>query len=369
MVLIIKKGDKLEFIESWDYSKDNKEGNLHKLIEQNPQFIITTEEENKHMLPIGSKMALLSGELDLLFVDNEGNLTLVELKRGKTPRKVIAQILDYASSLNEMTLDELENYMNGRFRNLKEIFHEFKDRGALPSPEFSLSEFKENLKASLKNFKIIIASYKITEDIKRVTSWLRDNYSLPIFCVEFEYFKRGEDEFFIPRIIGEEASRKLKVKREKTAMQKKYYRFFDALIKEFKKKKPGVTERGATYNSWLAIPSGYGNSIHFEWLFHGREPNKTLGVELHFEDRNEKRNLTLLKYFESKKRELGDKIGQKPIFEKWTETWTRIYITKPVGTLENGIRNEDIKQWAVDIMKKFYEFFKPELDRFLPTIK
>ena len=91
MVLIIKKGDKLEFIESWDYSKDNKEGNLHKLIEQNPQFIITTEEENKHMLPIGSKMALLSGELDLLFVDNEGNLTLVELKRGKTPRKVIAQ--------------------------------------------------------------------------------------------------------------------------------------------------------------------------------------------------------------------------------------------------------------------------------------
>jgi len=369
MVLIIKKGDKLEFIESWDYSKDNKERNLHKLIEQNPEFIITTEEENRHTLAIGSKMALPGGELDLLFVDNEGNLTLVELKRGRAPRKVIAQILDYASSLNEMTLDELENCINGNFRNLKEIFDEFRNRGALPSPEFSLSEFKENVKASLKNIKLIIASYKITEDIKRVANWLRDNYSVPIFCVEFEYFKRGENEFFIPRIIGEETSKRLKVKREKTTMQKKYYRFFDALIKEFKKKKPSVTERGATYDSWLAIPSGYGNSIHFEWLFHGREPNKKLGVELHFEDRDEKRNLTLLKHFKNKKKELEDKIGGKLIFEKWTGTWTRIYVTKLVGTLENGIKNEDIKRWAVGTMIKFYEVFKPELDRFVPTIK
>ncbi|MDP9486204.1 MAG: hypothetical protein M3Q49_10565 [Actinomycetota bacterium] len=32
--------------------------------------------------------------VDLLTVDNEGYLTIVELKRDKTPREVVAQVLD-----------------------------------------------------------------------------------------------------------------------------------------------------------------------------------------------------------------------------------------------------------------------------------
>lgn len=369
MVLVIKKGNKLEFVESWDYSKDKQEKNLHKLIEQNPQFIIRTEEENKHILPIGSKMTLPGGELDILFVDNEGNLALVELKRGRAPRKVVAQILDYASSLNDMSLDELENFMNGKFKNMKEVYEELENNDLLPTPEFSLSEFKDNVKNSLKNIKLIITSYNITEDIKRVTNWLRDNYSVPIFCVEFEYFKKGDNEFFIPKILGGETSRKLRGIRKKTAVQKKYYKFYGDLLKEFKMKKSGITERGSTGDSWLGLPSGYGNSIHFEWTFSGREPNKILGVELHFENSDKNKNLKLLKHFEEKKKELKEKIGKKLRFEEWGKNWARIYLTKPVGTLEKAIKNEEIKNWAVSMMIKFYDVFKPELDRFVPTMK
>src|SRR5215469_16150689 len=34
---------------------------------------------------------------DLLGVDSEGNLIIVELKKGKAPREVVAQILEYAA--------------------------------------------------------------------------------------------------------------------------------------------------------------------------------------------------------------------------------------------------------------------------------
>ena len=37
------------------------------------------------------------GFIDLLAIDNQGSLILIELKREKTPREVVAQALDYAS--------------------------------------------------------------------------------------------------------------------------------------------------------------------------------------------------------------------------------------------------------------------------------
>ena len=37
------------------------------------------------------------GSIDLLGIDDEGNLAILELKRDRTPREVVAQVLDYAS--------------------------------------------------------------------------------------------------------------------------------------------------------------------------------------------------------------------------------------------------------------------------------
>ncbi|MFC1755719.1 DUF91 domain-containing protein, partial [Thermoproteota archaeon] len=35
--------------------------------------------------------------IDLLAIDENGNLIIIELKRDKTPREVVAQALDYAT--------------------------------------------------------------------------------------------------------------------------------------------------------------------------------------------------------------------------------------------------------------------------------
>src|SRR5688572_24803690 len=44
--------------------------------------------------------------IDLLAIDAEGDLTVVELKRDKTPREVVAQTLDYAAWVQTLTYDQ-----------------------------------------------------------------------------------------------------------------------------------------------------------------------------------------------------------------------------------------------------------------------
>ena len=51
-------------------------------------------------------------------MDAEGNLTLVELKRDRTPRDVVAQILDYASILYRNGINEIEKAV----KYLREIY-------------------------------------------------------------------------------------------------------------------------------------------------------------------------------------------------------------------------------------------------------
>ena len=42
------------------------------------------------------------GVIDLLAIDRDGNLIVIELKRDKTPRDIVAQSLDYGSWVREL---------------------------------------------------------------------------------------------------------------------------------------------------------------------------------------------------------------------------------------------------------------------------
>jgi len=65
------------------------------------------------------------GRIDLLGIDADGNLVIVELKRDRTPREIIAQVLDYASWVSDLTTRQVHqlalNYLKAplgtAFRN------------------------------------------------------------------------------------------------------------------------------------------------------------------------------------------------------------------------------------------------------------
>jgi RecB family endonuclease NucS len=65
--------------------------------------------EDGPLLIIGRQVPTDLGKwIDLLGVDREGNVAVVELKRDRTPRDVVAQALEYAAYAARLDVDELE---------------------------------------------------------------------------------------------------------------------------------------------------------------------------------------------------------------------------------------------------------------------
>src|SRR5690349_9033672 len=46
------------------------------------------------------------GRIDLLGLDRDGNSMIIELKRDRTPREIVSQVLDYASWVRKLTPKE-----------------------------------------------------------------------------------------------------------------------------------------------------------------------------------------------------------------------------------------------------------------------
>lgn len=73
-------------------------------------------ELNPHILLDGETVAIIARQprtahgkfSDLLGVDESGACAIVELKRGETPRDVVAQALEYAAWVDSLSGDELD---------------------------------------------------------------------------------------------------------------------------------------------------------------------------------------------------------------------------------------------------------------------
>ena len=66
---------------------------LESWIASNPSII------EQGLIIIGRQVQTKSGPLDLLALDRAGNSVIIELKRDKLPREVLAQAIDYASDI------------------------------------------------------------------------------------------------------------------------------------------------------------------------------------------------------------------------------------------------------------------------------
>lgn len=68
------------------------------------------------------------GVIDLLAIAPDGSLVLIELKRSRTPREIVAQSLDYASWVENLS-DERLAQIHDRFRPGKSLSEAFKEKG------------------------------------------------------------------------------------------------------------------------------------------------------------------------------------------------------------------------------------------------
>ncbi len=78
------------------------EQQLEEMIVQDPTIV-----SGEWMLIGQQEITNHGGRIDLLAIAPDGSLVLVELKRDKTPREVVAQALDYASWVEDLGLERI----------------------------------------------------------------------------------------------------------------------------------------------------------------------------------------------------------------------------------------------------------------------
>jgi len=122
------------------------------------------------------------GRIELLALDRQGNLAILELKRDKTPREVVAQILDYASWAKSLTENDINaiagNYLNDSL-----------------DAAFS-STFDDDLPDNLNtNHSMIIVASELDESSERIVQYLANEYKVGINAIFFTFFKVDSQEF------------------------------------------------------------------------------------------------------------------------------------------------------------------------------
>jgi hypothetical protein len=114
--------------------------------------------------------------IDLLACDAEGNLAIIELKRNRTPREVVAQVIDYATWVSDLTHAEITSLF--RERNGGKHFEEaFSERYGADPPE-RLNE----------SHRMIIVASELDSSTERLIGYLSEKYGVPINAVFFRHY-------------------------------------------------------------------------------------------------------------------------------------------------------------------------------------
>lgn len=189
----IDENGKLIPYKEHDFKDSNKEADLEVLLANNPEYFF----EGSNVLIIGRQVTTnLTTFVDLLGIDETGNTVVVELKRGKTPRETIAQLLEYASfveNLDYSQLNEIYQDYSGEESSLED-YHQ----------QYFQSDSDEKVSFN-KSTRLIIVAQEISKEIRQTALFLRKK-GIDIYCMEFKYFetKSGEKIISSDFVVGEE---------------------------------------------------------------------------------------------------------------------------------------------------------------------
>ena len=155
-------------------SKLSSEALLELMIVQDPSILssawmlIGQQETTEH-----------GGRIDLLAIAPDGSLVLVELKRERTPREIVAQALDYASWVADLGADRITQ-IYARFKPGHSLEQDFQQRFGAALDEDSLNHAHQ----------IIIVAAELDPSTERIVQYLSKS-DIAINVLFFQVFEHG----------------------------------------------------------------------------------------------------------------------------------------------------------------------------------
>lgn len=122
------------------------------------------------------------GRIDLLALAPDASLVLIELKRARTPRDVVAQALDYASWVDRLEANDIEAIYK-RFAPAGDLAEDFKFRFGTPLEAESLNQ----------SHQIVIVAAELDASSERIVAYLSDrDIAINVLC--FQVFELGDQQ-------------------------------------------------------------------------------------------------------------------------------------------------------------------------------
>jgi len=124
----------------------------------------------------------LGGRIDLLAIAPDGTLILIELKRGRTPREVVAQAIDYATWLEQLDAQEVGR-IYARFAPGHDLATDFGTRFGQLLDEATINQ----------SHQIAIVAASLDTSSERIVAYLHKP-DIPINVLCFQVFDTGSEQ-------------------------------------------------------------------------------------------------------------------------------------------------------------------------------
>jgi PAS domain-containing protein len=163
------------------------EARLEELIQSDPTIL------GEPLLVVGRQVPTAFGKfIDLLAVSAEGALHVLELKRDRTPREVVAQVLDYGSWVQGLSHSDVLALFGDQHHTAFEVA--FEERfGTRPPEELN------------GGHTLTVIAADVDPATERIVTYLA-GFEVPVNVVFFRYFRDGEREYLARSWLLDEAT-------------------------------------------------------------------------------------------------------------------------------------------------------------------
>lgn len=133
------------------------------------------------------------GIFDILGVDERGDTVVVELKRGRTPRDVVTQALEYAGEIRNVDYD----YLDERYREFLRDDQDYTDPSEIPSLRQAHREYFD-LEESLSerefndDQRLVVVGTDFGDVVLNMADFLREN-GIDVVAVEYSTYRDDEE--------------------------------------------------------------------------------------------------------------------------------------------------------------------------------
>jgi hypothetical protein len=130
----------------------------------------------------------LGTTMDVLAIEASGRLSVLELKRGRSPREMVAQALGYAAWVESLSSDDVMALGAAAYGGIEEFRTKFESRFGI---EFPLLEDIN------REQRILLVAPEFSEVVTRTARYLSSRFGVPIKAVSFGLFQVGEHRILV----------------------------------------------------------------------------------------------------------------------------------------------------------------------------